>query len=68
MGSIVGRAYCRGHIIIVVLQVLLQYSREMGLDVGQVGYQAVATSCQKEQDGMQLLEKIKVQYYYPHTR
>lgn len=41
-------------------QVLLQHSRNVGLDLGQVGYQAVATSCVQRTDGIQLLKKMMV--------
>lgn len=43
-----------------VLQVFLQYSRDVGLDLGQVGYQAIASGCQHQRDGLQLLKKMKV--------
>lgn len=42
-------------------QVLFEYARSIGLDLGQVGYQAVAYGCQRESDGMELLMKMKVQ-------
>ena len=47
----------------VALQVLLQYSRNVGLDLGQVGYQAVASGCKQRKDGLQLLAKMKASFW-----
>ncbi len=32
----------------------------MGVDMGQFGYQAVANSCVRQEEGLELLEEIKV--------
>ena len=42
------------------MQLLIDYSREAGLDLDQAGYQAIASSCLEEKDGVQLLEDMKV--------
>lgn len=42
------------------MQVLFEYSRQIGLDLGQVGYQAIASGCNHYKDGMALLDKMEV--------
>ena len=45
---------------IAIFQVLFEYSKNIGLELGQVGYQAMASSCREQRDGMNLLMKMKV--------
>ena len=54
------------HVVCAVLKVLLQYSRNVGLDLGQAGYQAIASCCSQRKDGLQLLSKMKVWSHLSH--
>ena len=42
------------------LQVLFECCKRIGIELGQVGYQALASGCQQHRDGLQLLDKMKV--------
>jgi len=42
------------------LQALLEYSKWVGLDLGQAGYQAMAAGCVEKRSASVLLEKMAV--------
>ena len=42
------------------MQALLRYAESTGLALDQLGYQAIASSCRREEEGLQLLEEMKV--------
>lgn len=39
---------------------LWKYSKSKGLDLGQMGYQALASSCRQQKDGLELLKTMQV--------
>ena len=45
---------------VALCQVLLKVAGERGLQLAQLGYQAIATSCSRQQEGLTLLEEMKV--------
>ena len=48
------------HTSVCFIQALLGYFRGLGVSVGQSGYQALATCCNRESEGLELLEEMKV--------
>ena len=46
--------------ILYIFQAVLRHSLSVGEDLGQAGYQAVASCCLRHDDGLQLLAEMKV--------
>jgi len=42
------------------LQALVRYAESRGIALDQLGYQAIASSCTREEEGMQLLGEMNV--------
>ena len=55
----VGVTTCMMCCVYVCVQALVQYGRGVGLDLGQAGYQALASGCVREEDGMTLVKKMR---------
>ena len=44
------------------MQALVRYAEGRGIALDQLGYQAIASSCTRDEDGLQLLGEMKVSH------